>query len=70
MARARRCPLPDTRALQYGVPLGELAPRLTSHQFPPAGPTSNPDIPTCSSLIDYVFRWLTREFGKATEAAA
>lgn len=58
-------------ALQYGVPLDELAPKLTGHQFPPAGPTSNPDIPTCSSLVDYVFRWLAREFAEAaTETAA
>ena len=52
-------------ALQYGVPLSELAPKLTGHQFPPAGPTSNPAIPECSSLADYVFTWLGREFGAA-----
>ena len=57
-------------ALQYGVPLAELAPKLTGHQFPPAGLTSNPAIPDCSSLCDYVFRWLTLEFGNATEGAA
>ncbi len=55
-------------ALQYGAPLADLAPRLTGHQFPPAGPTSNPAIPECSSLADYVFRWLTQEFGTTTEA--
>lgn len=49
-------------ALQYGVPLSELSSRLTGHQFPPAGPTSNPKIPECSSLCDYVFRWLAMEF--------
>ena len=63
-------------ALQYGVPLADLAPKLTGHQFPPSGPTSNPKIPHCSSLPDYVFRWLEMEFGNgpkpadATEAAA
>ena len=58
-------------ALQYGVPLSELTSRLTGHQFLPAGPTSNPDIPECSSLVDYVFRWLAQEFGEAaTEAPA
>ena len=63
-------------ALQYGVPLSELAPKLTGHQFPPSGPTSNPKIPHCSSLPNYVFRWLEMEFGNgpkpadATEAAA
>ncbi|MCH8066588.1 MAG: hypothetical protein IIC90_12315 [Chloroflexi bacterium] len=53
-------------ALQYGVPLAELAPKLVGHRFPPAGTTSNPQIPECSSLIDYVFRWLVLEFGEAT----
>ena len=63
-------------ALQYGVPLADLAPKLTGHQFPPSGLTSNPKIPHCSSLPDYVFRWLEMEFGNgpkpadATEAAA
>ena len=58
-------------ALQYGVPLDELVPKLTGHRFPPAGPTSNPDIPECSSLPDYVFRWLAVQFGEAaTETAA
>ena len=51
-------------ALQYGVPLSELAPKLTGHRFPPAGPTSNPRIPDCSSLVDYVFRWLALEYAE------
>ena len=57
-------------ALQYGVPPAELAPKLTGHQFPPCGGTSNPAIPECSSLSDYVFRWLSLEFGTAVEQAA
>ena len=56
-------------ALQYGVPLREMAPKLTGHHFPPAGPTSNPNIPECSSLVDYVFRWLDREFVDGPQAA-
>ncbi|MCH8853612.1 MAG: hypothetical protein IID41_13315 [Planctomycetes bacterium] len=56
-------------ALQYGVPLAELAPKLTGHQFPPAGQTSNPAIPQCSSLVDYVFTWLDLEFGNGPTAA-
>ena len=48
-------------ALQYGVPLSELAPKLTGHPFPPAGPTSNPRIPHCSTTPDYVLRWLALE---------
>ena len=58
-------------ALQYGVPLDELAPKFVGHNFPPSGPTSNPAIPTCSSLPDYLGQWLMREFGEAsTETAA
>ncbi len=46
-------------ALQYGVPLAALAEKFRGANYPPQGPTSNPDIPTCSSLSDYVFRWLS-----------
>lgn len=56
-------------ALQHGVPLAEFAPRLTGHQYPPAGPTSNAKIPECSSLTDYVFRWLTMEFVDTAQGA-
>lgn len=44
--------------LQYGVPLHVLAEKLSHTQFPPAGPTNNPDIPFATSVPDYVFRWL------------
>ncbi len=49
--------------LQYGVPLGDLVGKLQSMTFEPAGPTSNTDIETCSSIIDYLFRWLDCNFG-------
>jgi hypothetical protein len=31
-------------------------------RFEPMGGTSNPDIPECSSILDYVARYLDREF--------
>ena len=45
-------------ALQYGVPLEPLARRLKDASFAPMGATSNPAIPTCTSITDYLFRWL------------
>lgn len=49
--------------LQYGVPLGDLCGKLKGMTFEPAGPTSNPDLPECGSIIDYVFSWLEKEYG-------
>ncbi len=49
--------------LQHGVPLALYCNKLRDMAFPPAGPTSNPDIPSCSSVVDYLARWLEREFG-------
>lgn len=49
-------------ALQYGVPLGDLSGKLRGHNFEPQGPTYNPEIPECSSIVDYVFSWLEREY--------
>ena len=45
-------------ALQYGVPLETLVEKFTHQRFEPSGFTSNPDIKTASSVIDYVFRWM------------
>ena len=45
-------------ALQYGVPLDALAKRLQDISFEPSGQTDNPNIPECSSVIDYIFRWM------------
>ncbi len=49
--------------LQYGVPLGDLINKLSGTTFEPEGPTSNPDIETCGSIIDYVFRWIDQQYG-------
>ena len=53
--------------LQYGVPLGDLVGKLQGMTFEPAGPTSNSDVETCSSIIDYLFRWLETQFITKTE---
>lgn len=49
-------------ALQYGVPLKHLVKNLTNERFEPSGRTSNPCIPTATSITDYIFRWLGMKF--------
>ena len=44
--------------LQYGVPVEEIADRFQGAAYPPAGRTSNAEIPEAKSLVDYVVRWL------------
>jgi ribonucleoside-diphosphate reductase alpha chain len=48
--------------LQYGVPLEMLIRKFSGIKFEPAGFTSNQDIPFAHSVIDYIFRWLEKEF--------
>jgi ribonucleoside-diphosphate reductase alpha chain len=51
-------------ALQYGVPLETLAEKFSNQRFEPSGYTGNKSIPRATSIIDYVFRWMTQEFPK------
>ena len=53
-------------ALQYGVPLDALAKRMQDISFEPMGQTSNPDIPECKSVVDYIFRWIGATYGQGT----
>ena len=50
-------------ALQYGVPLEELAPKMRNTRFEPYGLTGNPQVPWATSVIDYIFHWLQLRFG-------
>lgn len=45
-------------ALQYGVPIDDLFPRMIGSNYPPQGSTSNEALPDCKSITDYMFRWL------------
>ncbi len=45
-------------ALQYGVPLNAIVSKLQGTRFEPAGLTANKAIPTASSLLDYIFRYV------------
>jgi ribonucleoside-diphosphate reductase alpha chain len=49
-------------ALQYGVPLEALLRKFAHQRFEPSGFTKNPEIRNASSIIDYVFRWLSLQF--------
>jgi ribonucleoside-diphosphate reductase alpha chain len=50
-------------ALQYGVPLDDLAPKMRNTRFEPYGPTGNPQVPWATSVVDYIFHWLQVRFG-------
>lgn len=50
-------------ALQSDLSFHALALRIARVRFEPNGETSNPAIPYCYSIPDYVFRWLTYKFG-------
>jgi ribonucleoside-diphosphate reductase alpha chain len=56
-------------ALQYGVPLRNLVEKFRGVHFEPAGLTNNPAVPTASSLVDYIFRWLESRFLSAEAPA-
>ncbi len=53
--------------LQYGVPLADLCNKLKGTTFEPAGPILDSDAPDASSIIDYVFSWLEKEYGPDDE---
>ena len=49
-------------ALQYGVPLKDLARKFIYTRFEPAGFTENPSIRIATSIVDYIFRYLAIRF--------
>jgi ribonucleoside-diphosphate reductase alpha chain len=53
--------------LQYGVPLKVLTNKFSHMRFEPSGVTSNPEIPLAKSVMDYIFRWMDKKFGKMSE---
>ncbi len=50
-------------ALQYGLSVEDAVVRFKGMRFEPMGPTSNPDIPEASSIVDYVARYMELRFG-------
>ena len=49
--------------LQYGVPVDVISRKLSGVRFEPSGFTGNPEIPSATSVVDYIFRWLALRFG-------
>ena len=49
-------------ALQHGVPLSILCDKFKGTRFEPSGFTGNQDIPIATSIMDYLFRWLSMRF--------
>ncbi|MDR1493876.1 MAG: vitamin B12-dependent ribonucleotide reductase [Planctomycetaceae bacterium] len=49
-------------SLQYGVPLSAYVQKFSHTRFEPMGYTKNPDIPIAKSIVDYIFRWLSKTF--------
>jgi ribonucleoside-diphosphate reductase alpha chain len=47
---------------QYGVPVDALVHKFAHTRFEPSGFTKNPDIPMAKSLVDYIFRWMEKNF--------
>lgn len=51
-------------ALQYGLSLEDAVIRFSGMRFEPMGATTNPDIPECQSIVDYVAKFLLAHFAE------
>jgi len=49
-------------SLQYGVPLENVIRQLRHMRFSPEGFTGDPDIPTASSVVDFLAQWFAKTF--------
>ena len=50
--------------LQHGLALNAACERFRGMRFEPMGGTTNPNVPECSSILDYVARYLQFEFSE------
>jgi len=48
--------------LQYGVPLDKYVDSFSFTRFEPSGMTSHPNLRTCTSIVDFIFRVLGMEY--------
>lgn len=55
--------------LQRGVPIEAYTRALRLHKCEPCGPTTDPLVPECTSLVDAVFAGLAKRFGSEQGAA-
>lgn len=51
-------------ALQHGAPLETFVDKFRHTKFEPAGLTDDENQRMASSLLDYIFGWMDRRFGK------
>lgn len=51
-----------SHGLQSGIPLAELIKAHEGTRFEPLGPTHVPEVPICTSIPDFVCRWLRWKF--------
>jgi len=49
-------------SLQHGLSIDDAVVRFRGMRFEPMGATSNPAIPECSSIVDYVARFMELHF--------
>jgi ribonucleotide reductase alpha subunit len=56
-----------SHAVQHGDPLPDLVKKYSGTRFEPSGFTGDPEIPSCTSIVDYIFRWLDKRFGKGKD---
>ena len=53
--------------LQHGAPLETYIAKFAGMRFDPAGATDDPDIPTATSIIDYIARRLGVDYPQRPE---
>jgi len=58
-----------TLALRHGAPTIEVVKRLINQRYEPSGHTDDPEIPTVTSLADYVGRRLALDYLNDAERA-
>lgn len=53
--------------LQSGLPFADVLAKVDGMKFEPYGSTTDPDIPTCESVPDYMVRWIDKQIKKRKE---
>jgi ribonucleoside-diphosphate reductase alpha chain len=51
-------------AIQHGLSIEDSVARFRGMRFEPMGATNNPEIPECSSVVDYIARFLEIKFAQ------
>ena len=53
--------------LQAGIPMDKLYEKLAFQSFEPSGFTENPEIHSCTSIVDYVMKFFKLQFSKPVQ---